>query len=206
MITFEYAVEQNVKGIDQLADRFNVGTRQTMQTVLDTLVANIQGKFSDAALARTVTSFIVNEGKLGSDSYVIEGQVTSTWANMIWYEKGRRAGGKMPPQDAILSYMARHGITPDPDKARLAFAFAINVARQRDGKHRVPIDALVEWQNRAGVVVPNDFALNSVAYAIGKKIVREGIPGRHFFAQGLAETMPFINSSFESVVVTATGI
>lgn len=206
MISFEYVVERDVKGIDNLANRFNLGTRQTMQTVLDTLVANIQGKFSDAGLARTVTGFIVNEGVAGADGYVIEGQVTSTWANMIWYEKGRRAGGKMPPRDAILSYMARHGITPDPEKAKLAFAFAINIARQRDGKHRVPIDALVEWQNRAGVVVPEDFALNSVAYAIGKKIVREGIPGKHFFAQGLAETMPFINNSFESVAVTATGM
>jgi hypothetical protein len=67
-----------------------------MQIVLDELVANIKGKFTDAELANTVIGFIDQYTHVGSD-VLVEGKVTSTWQDMVWYEKGRPAGGKMPP-------------------------------------------------------------------------------------------------------------
>ena len=203
MISFEYLAEKSKK-LNNMPDKTVLGVDAAMQTVLDKLVANIQGHFDDSSLAQTVTSFI-DDRKFTGDAYEVTGIVTSTWANMIWYEKGRQPGGKMPPKDAILRYAARHNITPDPERSALAFAFAINVARQRKGKHKVPVDVLVEWQNRTGIIVPEDFALNSMAYAIGKKIQRDGIPGRHYFEMGLDDTRNFISDSFESVVISTTG-
>jgi hypothetical protein len=49
-------------------------------------------------------------------------------------------------------------------------------------------------------------ALKSMAFAISKKIQRDGIPGKHFFEQGLAQTTNFIHRSFENVVISAKGI
>lgn len=205
MISLEYAATFQTKETFNLLDRLDAGLMNTMQIVLDRLVENIKSRFTDNDLADTVTSFTEKDTAHGTD-IAVTGTVTSTWQNMIWYEKGRPPGGKMPPRDAILRYIERHGIQPDPAKAALAFAFAINTARLKKNKHAVPLDALVEWQNRAGIVIPEDFQLNSMAFAIGKKIVKEGIPGRHYFELGLEQTTPFINESFESMVFTATGV
>lgn len=204
MISFQAAVEMNTEVIFNLPDMVTGGVRNAMQDVLDKLVQNIQGHFDDSSLAQTVTSFI-EDSELTANDFTIEGVVTSTWANMIWYEVGRKPGGKMPPREAILAYANRHNITPDPEKSALSFAYAINVARARKGKHKLPLDVLVEWQERKGIVVPEDFALNSMAYAIGKKIQRDGIPGRHYFEKGLNDTRDFITESFESVVIGIEG-
>ncbi len=203
MISFE-ASAQSSKRLQAMPVTIASGAEKAMQNVIDKLVENIQGHFDDESLAQTVTGFI-DERRFTGDAFEITGLVTSTWANMIWYEKGRQPGGKMPPKDAILRYAARHNITPDPERSALAFAFAINVARQRKGKHRLPVSVLVEWQNRTGIVVPEDFAMNSMAYAIAKKIQRDGIPGRHYFEMGLDDTRDFITDSFENVVIATTG-
>ncbi len=188
-----------------LTDRVNFGIKGAMQLVLDHLVDNIKGQFDDTQLAQTVTSFI-EENSIGGNNTLVVGHVTSTWANMKYYEEGRKPGGKMPPIDALVAYANRKGIQPDVGKSQVAFAFAINAARQKRNKHRVPIDVLVEWQNKMGIVVPPDFAVNSMAYAMGKKIVKEGIAGRHYFALGLAASQPMIHNSFENVVISTTGI
>jgi hypothetical protein len=205
MISIDYAVKFNAQNLENLTDRVNFGVQSAMQVVLDNLVANIKGQFDDTQLANTVTAFI-EEASIGNNNTLVTGRVTSTWANMKYYEEGRQPGGKMPPIEALVAYAERHGIQPDLEKSQVAFAFAINVARQRRNKHRVPVDVLVEWQNKMGIVVPPEFAVNSMAYAMGKKIVKEGIAGRHYFKLGLAASQAMIHNSFENVVISTTGI
>ena len=205
MISLEYMVTIDDRSIINLVNRIGAGVKDAMQDVVDTLTDNIKGHFDDTRLAETVNGIVEMGGISGSSDIIVTGKVSSTWADMVWYENGRPPG-KMPPLDKIVSWATSKGIQPDRQKSMVAFAFAINRSRQAHGKHQVPIDVLVNWQTANGIVPSEDFAIRSVAYAIGLKIAREGVAGKHFFALGLQETQPLIHSSFENVVVNTTGI
>jgi hypothetical protein len=206
-LSLEYAVNANLGRLNSLTGGLAAGVRDTMQTVLDALVANIRGKFSDSELASTVISYISDAGGQTGDQFIVEGHVISTWGNMIWYELGRLPGGKMPPIDAMLAYINKHGIKPDPQKTVVSFAHAVNYNRvNKRGLHALPLDVLVNWAQDKPVDISQEFALKSLAFAMAKKIQRDGVPGKHHFEQGLAETRPFIQASFEHVVISTTGI
>jgi hypothetical protein len=206
MISFEYYVKSDVERLTDISNRVGRGVRSAMQLVLDELVANIKGKFSDSQLADTVIGYINRYTVEGSD-ILVEGKVTSTWPEMVYHELGRPAGGKMPPVDAIVAWAQRKGITPDPAKTMISFAYAANFNRvnKRD-LHALPVDVLVSWAEEKGITPTEDFAYRSMAFAMAKKIQREGIPGKHYFQQGLAETQSFIHNSFENVVIHHTDI
>lgn len=200
MISFEYRTDVQSLAVNDLTNRVVSGTRGSMQLVLDELVANIKRKFSDTALADTVIGFIRLNSQTG-DGLTLEGVVTSTWPAMIHYEKGRKPGGKMPPIQALMDYATKHGIQPDPAKTAISFAYAVNHNRVKRDLHALPVDVIVNWQAESGFSISEEFALRSMAFAMAKKIQRDGIPGKHYFEQGLEETRPFIHQSFEQVVI-----
>lgn len=207
MITFEYSTIARMDRLNNLSNRLTAGVRDTMQVVLDAVVANIQGKFTDRQLAQTVISFIDDASAAGGADFTVTGHVTSTWANMIWHELGRKPGGKMPPIDAMLAYINKHGIKPDPKKTLVSFAYAANYNRaNKRNLHELPIDVLVNWAEDKGITPTDEFALRSLAFAFAKKIQRDGVPGKHFFQQGLDESRALIHESFESVAIRTNGI
>lgn len=207
LIELQYQVTFDRAFIFGIENRLLGGVRQSMQQVVDKLVGNIKSQFTDAALADTVQGTVDGSGfGLAADDYAVTGRVFSTWADMIWFEQGRPPGGKMPPVKKIAGWAVRKGIEPDPVRTQRAFAFAINVIRLRKEKHAVPVDALVEWMNKANVQPSAEFAINSMAYAFAKKIQRDGVPGHHYFQQGLEMTKPDIHASFEHVVVSTRGV
>jgi hypothetical protein len=206
MIEFDYNVTFD-RTVLNLENRLLGGTRQSMKAVVDVLVDNIKNRFDDQKLADTVVGTVDGTShNMSADDYAITGHVTSTWPEMIWYEQGRPAGGKMPSTRKIAGWAVRQGIKPDPVKTQIAFAYAINAVRARNNKHKVPVDILVEWQRKSGVVPSAEFAINSMAFAIALKIQRDGLPGHHYFAQGLAEARPVIAQTFENAVVSTTAI
>jgi hypothetical protein len=206
MLEIDYNVTFDAQ-VHNLENRLLGGTRASMQHVVDTLVGNIKNRFDDQKLADTVVGTVDGTGSgMAADQYAITGHVTSTWPEMIYFEQGRPAGGKMPPTRKIAGWAVRKGMQPDPAKTQVAFAYAINAVRKRNNKKAVPVDVLVDWQRKAGVVPSAEFAINSMAYAIALKVQRDGLPGHHYFAQGLAETRPVIAQTFEHAVTTTTGI
>lgn len=205
MIDLEYNVAFDVQAIAALENRVLTPMFKSMQQVVDALVENIQHKFGNPDLADTVVGTTYGKDLPGSQ-FEITGTVTSTWPAMIWYEKGRPPGGKMPPVQAIHGWAVRKGIQPDPVRTMQSFAIAINVLRARANKKKVPLDVLVEWATNKGIVPSQEFAVDSMAFAMAKKIQRDGLPGHHHFAQGLEETKPFINQSFENVVIASYGL
>ena len=77
------------------------------------------------ALARSITHTI--EGA-GLDLTGRVGPSLNYGANV---EFGRRAGAKMPPVDALLGWVVRHGLARNPRRARgVAFAIARKIARR----------------------------------------------------------------------------
>jgi hypothetical protein len=204
-LSIEYMTHFSNDGLVNITNRISLGVKQAMQEIIDKLVKDIKGQFDDTALAETVVGIVQAGGIGGSDDFFITGNVTSTWAGMKWYEAGRQPGGKMPPIDALVAYANKHGIKPDPEKSKTSFAFAINAARKKKDKHFVPIDVLVRWMDTKNIEVPADFALRSMAFAMGKKIVKEGIAGHHYFAIALAQNAELINNSIEGAVISVTG-
>lgn len=204
MIEVQYNVTFD-RTVLNLENRVLGSQRQSMQTVVETLTTNIKNKFTDQNLADTITGVVDGSGHgLGADVYAITGRVTSTWPDMIYFEQGRPAG-KMPPTAKIAGWAVRRGIQPDPAKVQLAFAYAINASRLKRDKHALPLDVLVDWQNKNGITPSPEFAMHSMAYAIALKIARDGVPGHHYFEQGLNETRPLIQQTFESAVISSTG-
>jgi len=97
---------------------------------------------------------------------------------MYWYEHGRRRAGKMPPSDKIINWIKRHGIRPDPERrCVLSLLLSIGIERRLSGLSTmrliamVPIDVLVAMGKNKGIVPTEEFALKSLAFAIGKEIV-----------------------------------
>jgi hypothetical protein len=207
MIEFAYDVEFDRAALLTLENQVLGGVRTSMQDVLDNLVGVIKAKFDDQKLADTVEGHVTGADVAGQrDQYEIVGTVTSTWPEMIWYEQGRPPGGKMPPKQALIGWSVRKGLQPDPAKTQLAFAYAINASRINKDKKAIPLDVLVEWINKNGFTPSEQFAFDSMAYAIGLKIVRTGILGHHYFQQGLEENRAFIQQSFEQTVISTQGI
>ena len=204
MISVEYQVQIENRLLLNLSNRVLRGARDSMQAAVDLLVDNIKARFDEPRLAETVTGTVDIVGG-DRENQVIVGKVSSTWANMVHYERGRKPGGRLPPLDKIGDYARRKGIQPDAERTKLAFAFAINARRARDEKHRIPIQVLVDWQTKTGVVPSEKFAFDSMVFAMAKVIQRDGIPGHHHFQDGLADSRQAITDAFERVTVSATG-
>lgn len=205
MISFEYSVALETRATLNLENRITRGARAQMQAAVDLTVANIKAQFTDQKLADTIEGkVVVGEGN-ERDAGGLVGRITSTWPNMVHYDAGRPPGG-MPPVDNLVAWSERKGIEPDPEKAKLSFAFAINAKREKDARHKVPVDVLVDWMNANGIVPSPDFARRSMAFGMAVNIARNGLPGHHYFAQGLEMSRAAINALFENVVIETTGI
>src|SRR6185437_10486396 len=68
---------------------------------------NVLEKSDTGALARSITSSYTD---LTARVYVPMGQPTAVYAPVMEY--GRTPGAKMPPPDALVGWMKRHGIDP----------------------------------------------------------------------------------------------
>jgi hypothetical protein len=203
MIEILYNVQFD-RAVLNLENRILGAVQAAAQQNVDALVSNIKSKFDDQTLADSIEGHVEASGTgLAADEYAITGIITSTSPVMVWYERGRPPGGKMPPKDAIRGWAVRKGLQPDPERTAIAFAFAINASRKKKGKKPVPTDVLVEWQARSGIVASEEFAFDSMAYAIGLKIQREGIAGHHFFEQGLEESRGQFSQTFDQMIAQA---
>ena len=127
-------ITATVQGADALDRKLAQVTPVTARLLRRELTASLLLIEADAkahvaqdtrALARSITSRV--DG-IGLD---LAGQVGPSLNYGANVEFGRRAGAKMPPVDALLGWVVRHGLARSPKQARgVAFAIARKIARR----------------------------------------------------------------------------
>jgi hypothetical protein len=99
-----------------------------------------------------------------------------------WVEKGRPKGAKQPPPPVMLAYVRRKG---------LGKAYDIRTRKllrgpDRAGKLRTGKDTLLRKQK-------------SIAFLVGRKIKRDGIPGKFLFRDLRQNHAPEISATYSQI-------
>lgn len=169
--------------------------RDMAEAIRTEIVKNLAADNSNAS--RTLTNSVEYEYGIDDGRYWIDITMEDYWK----YVNDGRKPGKMPPVEKIKEWIIIKPIKPNlPSVKSLAFWIRGSIKKRKG--YAPPVSALEKWINNKGLqrkLAENYPSVDSLAWAIAKKIAKNGTKGTNF----LDRAVEAVEKAFEEKISNA---
>lgn len=169
--------------------------RDMAEAIRTEIVKNLAADNSNAS--RTLTNSVDYEYGIDDGRYWIDITMEDYWK----YVNDGRKPGKMPPVEKIKEWIIIKPIKPNlPSVKSLAFWIRGSIKKRKG--YAPPVSALEKWINNKGLqrkLAENYPSVDSLAWAIAKKIAKNGTKGTNF----LDRAVEAVEKAFEDKIYNA---